>query len=901
MADNISHGQSQVFTPYRALGFICDQVPLEVAVKGTVHLILTSVGKSVHTYFGSNLQLHRVSPFLPDEISSIKFIKKFIVVAAGKSVYTLDADNQVHFGTFSDHTENVIYMISVGDYVVTVDEGNIVNVWLCDEEEIKETYLNFKLDPSQFKISCCLHPATYLNKVLFGSIQGKLQLWNVKTHSLIHEFKGWEEPVVLLDQAPAVDVVAICLESGHVIMYNIKYKRKLMSFYQDFGQITCLSFRTDGQPIMSTGSTLGHISVWDLENKRPVNVMRNAHAGPIVGMKYFQRQPILVTSSTDNALKMWAFDNPDGSATLLRKLQGHSAPPNRILFYGEEGKILLSGGHDCSFRYSSVNRGLGCNEMSQGKVTTRGRILDVKSEELKLPPITCIAADFARAYDWDNVITCHLGHNAARTWSSQGKTLGKYRFKQSLKEIDIVATACEISACGNFALVGYSSGSIEKYNMQSGILRGTLGYLDEYGKHTGHSKTVRGVHSDSANYQIISTSADKTIKFWRFKDHILDFCIKCKVAIAISKLHRNSSLLAVAFDNFSIKLYDVDTKVKVRRFLGHSNIITDMTWSSDGRWIISSSIDSTIKTWDIPSARLIDCFVTDDPPTSVTFSPNGEYLASTHQRNIGIFLWANKVRYSGTYPTPLPDDYEPCNMMLPMTCLQKVQYNEEAAYEETQKENIKYVSPEQIGEWLITLSMLPDSRWCNLVDIDLIKLRNKPKESVPKPKSVPFFLPSIDGLERKVGKQKGNEREKPLSNTEYISNKLFLTGSVMRKHVENSNQTYAELMSFLKELSPSELEIEFRMLAPEMGGNLEDLIALMKAFCILLESGKNYELLQAYIGLFLNLHGDLLLKHSKLREIGQEMLERLKSRWNRCQQLLHQSSCLVKYFKSPTI
>lgn len=44
-----------------------------------------------------------------------------------------------------------------------------------------EEYLQLTFDKSVFKISAILHPSTYLNKILLGSEQGSLQLWNVKS------------------------------------------------------------------------------------------------------------------------------------------------------------------------------------------------------------------------------------------------------------------------------------------------------------------------------------------------------------------------------------------------------------------------------------------------------------------------------------------------------------------------------------------------------------------------------------------------------------------------------------------------------------------------------------------------------------------------------------------------
>lgn len=45
-----------------------------------------------------------------------------------------------------------------------------------------------------------------------------------------------------------------------------------------------------------------------------------------------------------------------------------------------------------------------------------------------------------------------------------------------------------------------------------------------------------------------------------------------------------------------------------------------------------------------------------------------------------------------------------------------------AGGEETCDEMVEYVSPEQLGEQLVTLSSLPESRWKNLLSLDVIKV-----------------------------------------------------------------------------------------------------------------------------------------------------------------------------------
>lgn len=72
--------------------------------------------------------------------------------------------------------------------------------------------------------------------------------------------------------------------------------------------------------------------------------------------------------------------------------------------------------------------------------------------------------------------------------------------------------------------------------------------------------------------------------------------------------HNESSLVAVALENFDIIIMDVDTRRIVRHFQGHEGRVTDACFTSDSRWLITASMDCTIRTWDVPSSHLIDIF-----------------------------------------------------------------------------------------------------------------------------------------------------------------------------------------------------------------------------------------------------------------------------------------------------
>ena len=108
-------------------------------------------------------------------------------------------------------------------------------------------------------------------------------------------------------------------------------------------------------------------------------------------------------------------------------------------------------------------------------------------------------------------------------------------------------------------------------------------------------------------------------------------------------------------DDLAVRLVDMETRRVVRELRGfkgrildavsiinqHSPVLelTYQVFSPDSRWLIATSLDSTIRTFDIPTGRLVDAFRTSSIATSLTFSPKGDFLATAHVDSLGVHLW----------------------------------------------------------------------------------------------------------------------------------------------------------------------------------------------------------------------------------------------------------------------
>lgn len=118
-------------------------------------------------------------------------------------------------------------------------------------------------------------------------------------------------------------------------------------------------------------------------------------------------------------------------------------------------------------------------------------------------------------------------------------------------------------------------------------------------------------------------------------------------------------------DDLVIRLVDVESRRIVRELRGFKGRILDVVFTPDSRWVIATSLDSIIRTYDIPTGKLIDAFKTSSIATSVTFSPTGDFLATSHVDSVGVYLWANRAQFTGVALRHLEEDDDIVEVGLP--------------------------------------------------------------------------------------------------------------------------------------------------------------------------------------------------------------------------------------------
>lgn len=728
-----SSSGSSIFQGYRALGLVCDHVPAIIMYrqKQDEMRIITSVGKSFNSY-GSRLQLLETSHHMPDDITCMDSDSIFVFTAAGSNIYAWKHGHKWLVHTYSSHKHKIIALLSFGQHVISVDEESVLMM-----HEIKSEKLTLSRPfRKNFHVTCFMHPSTYTNKFLFGSRQGTLLLMNLKTNSVIYKYEGWRSSVTVLQQSPALDVVGIGLKNGLIVIHNLKKDESLMQLQQEWGSVVSLSFRTDGPAFLASTSSVGHVAIWDLERQRVAHQMRDVHSAAVTGCTFVFSQPLLVTNSSDNSLRTWLFNDFDANARQLHVREGHSAPPLFIRFYDQKGHHILSSGPDGTLKSFStlsqrLDRNFGCATFNRKLAKKVGS----RKDPNKMPAIVKFAVESTREKEWDNVVALHDGSTLATTWTTDRGCMGQHKLlPQRLKtpSKDLSATSVCLSSCGHFAVIGFSDGHVDRFNVQSGIHRLA------YGTPRAHQDAVTSLATDSLNQMLVSAGSDKVLKFWKFTNAVLLSQIEMESSVKSMVCNRESALLAVALSDSRVKVVDMDARNVIRVFGCHFSEITDMDVSADGRWLLVASLDKSVRVWDLPKGKLVDLFSFPSACRSISLSPNAEFLATSHYEDRGIYLWSNISLYTAVSLKPI-DEKDCAARLLQFPRVRSdcdpEQHPDDGESESTtcdreaeadrgnRMEVDEFLSPEQISESLVTLSLQPSSRWKNLLNLDLIKVR----------------------------------------------------------------------------------------------------------------------------------------------------------------------------------
>uniref|UniRef100_A0A914Y3L1 Small-subunit processome Utp21 domain-containing protein n=1 Tax=Panagrolaimus superbus TaxID=310955 RepID=A0A914Y3L1_9BILA len=881
-----------LFTPYKSLGLVCSSIPPTFQSKpkekrlGDVN---AAIGNVFVTYRMQPFRRYKVSDPTPKPITVLEKDKAH-VFAAYDNIVCVFKNNQTLVRQI-EVEKNVKFMLSFVDILAVIDVENTIRIIdVNDCTQILEIP-----SPPSFEATCVVHPLTYMNKIVLGGSNGEMRLINIKTGKLVHEFPPkplFDSSITCIVQSTVVDIVAIGHANGKIQLRNLKTDEKLCSFKQD-GSITAISFRTDAIESMATANSEGSIALWDLNEQILIGQRSNVHSGPITSLYFIKGMPYLISAGVDNRMIKWSVEEEQSLPTINTELAGHSAPVSSIAFFGENAIVSASlDGYVRGYNIirDDIMKSLGKAREVKKTEVSRDRFMDVPLE-----PIVEMDVGMAREGAWDNVICRHKNSPIVSTWSSRRQTKGEKllyheRFAKNPDYITAYSTSISISACGNFAFIGYSTGHVDMFNLQSGFFRGTFAMKSEVKQSTNkmieseranddyraHPHPVNAIVSDISTQKLITGASDGLIRFWTIKPTKCFMQCQLPAGVLKFKLDRLNSLLAVAAESGALVIVDALSGKIVRKFLkAHAgSFITALEYSRDGKWIVSADDEGKIKIWDIATSLLIDCMLCPSACVSLAFNPGGQFLTTAHKGEKAVYVWANIPMFVDDIDLQASDEdstrFNKVNLPgLTAVDISKRVFDDDEIDNEYQviidsdAEDLEEMQIEIQNEELInydqssdlfSFSGLPPARWANLSELEAIKTRNKPVEPPKKPKHAPFFLPTIENLEGvsfdKMDLTDSSERERIIAAKRKLLE--FETPFATKLKEVRFPEQYLEIFEELKTMSLSSIDFQIRSLPSSA------IVPFLNVLIMAFGSRFNLDLVQSYLITFLRIHRDNL-------------------------------------------
>lgn len=668
----------------------------------------------------------------------------------------------------------------------------------------------------------CLQPSPALSLLAISYADGTLILHNVLTDKTLLRVSAGTEDAPVTSIAFRTDglgagqdgrkdgVMATAAQlSGDITFWDLNEGGRVMGVLRSAhnppahegprvrGGVSKIEFLA-GQPVIATSGRDNSLKTW-IFDETPFSPIprilhtRSGHAAPVSCLHFLPTDfegaeagnKWLLSGGRDRSLWGWSLRR-DGQSTELsqgnirKKAKKFGILANSALSHGPTTTLEDLKASEITCIACSLNRDGGMGAMP-GK-----QALWQKSRDQK----KAMDAEVSGMTGWESVVTAHKDDPFARTWFWGRKRAGRWAFPTG--DGANVSTVA-MSPCGTFAVVGSVDGALDMFNLQSGLHRqrfpskltpaqarllkmqqlkqadsvvqfqakATDGFGPGRGKHT---KAVTGVVVDPMNKTVISCSLDGKIKFWEFLTGNLLAEINWAPMVAITgcRYHAANDLMAFSCDDNSIRVVDIETRQTIREFWGCQGKINDFCFSNDGRWIVAASQDSIVRVWDLPTSHLIDAIRLERPCNALAFSATGEYLAAASEGELGINIWTNKTLFTHV-PTRQISESAVEQVAGPTASGEGGQGLLEAAFEDepSAEEDDAITAPnlDQLSAEMMTLSLVPRSRWQTLLHLDLIKQRNKPTEAPKAPEKAPFFLPSTSGAPPSQGLGNNNPEE----------------------------------------------------------------------------------------------------------------------------------------------
>ena len=410
-----------------------------------------------------------------------------------------------------------------------------------------------------------------------ASLDETVQVWNIKKRSKLATFKGHKAAVKAVAFSPDTKTVASGDVKKRIKLWDVSNRRERATLTGHTSVICALVFSPDGNTLVS-GSHDGTIRFWNSVTGKEITTFARGHKTSVKSIAFTENDTDLAIAAFNSTVDVWSLKNyqylktfADGQSDLTQAI-ALSSDAKLFACQGYHGKLVSIPYWFEKWEKSRGHKPIQLWELNKG---------------FELPLLTQKGVYGALVFSPDNRILSGSTSKGIRGWDViTGHELFHFDTKhRTAKRLVFSPDGKKLAAQSTYETMVWNLNARDPVLILDTLRTGGLAFSPD-------SATIAVWNRKGLNlWKMDTAQANEVIE------------LPYKVARSYNELTFSPDGTAFVgagsdFWDIQIKIWDLDTGSELTTLTGHTQDITTLAFSHDGKTLASGSDDGTVLLWD---------------------------------------------------------------------------------------------------------------------------------------------------------------------------------------------------------------------------------------------------------------------------------------------------------------